>query len=113
MKNLYAIILPLLILGCSSQPPSNIIHIEIAPDKLLLEKQSISMNKFESELKFIVEGRVKQGIKKNDLTIELLIDNKTRRGDIVDLEAAMRRQNVRKILYASEDSDKQVLLRLD
>ncbi len=102
-----------LIAGCSTEPVSNIINVEIAPDQLKLEKRSIKISKFESELKYIVTAKLKKGIRRDDLTVNLVVDNKTQRGDIIDLEAAMRKLNVRKIFYSSFDSDKQVLLKLE
>ena len=71
------------------------------------------MSQFEAELKVIVGARLKSGLKRADLTVNVLVDNKTTRGDIVDLETAMRHLNVRKIMYSSNNSEKQVLLRLE
>jgi hypothetical protein len=39
-------------------------------------------------------------LKHDDLEIRLRVDANTRRGDIADLETAMRRLNVRKIFYS-------------
>ncbi|WP_276374995.1 hypothetical protein [Chryseolinea sp. H1M3-3] len=113
MKIIAPVIMALLIAGCSTEPVSNIINVEIAPDQLKLEKRPIKISKFESELKYIVTARLKKGVRRNDLTVNLVVDNKTQRGDIIDLETAMRKLNVRKIRYSSVDSDKQVLLNLE
>jgi hypothetical protein len=100
-------------IGCTSQPLSNTIFVEVTPDKLLLEKRQIDKNKFESELRFFVDMRLRKGLKMEDLKINLRVDKETLRGDIIDLETAMRRLKLRNVIYSSFENDQQMVLRLE
>jgi hypothetical protein len=103
----------LFMMGCNSEPPTNMIFVEISPKKLLLEKRHIKMRDFESELKFVVGLKLKEGFKKEELTVNVKVDDKTRRGDIVDLETSMRRLDVRKVMYSTFDNKPQGLFKLE
>jgi hypothetical protein len=100
-------------IGCTSKPLSDTIFVEVTPNKLLLEKRQIDKNKFESELKLLVDIRIKKGFKREDLTIDLKVDKETLRGDIVDLESAMRHLKLRQVIYSSFENDQQMVLRLE
>lgn len=97
----YLQFLLLMLVGCSSEPKSNIIFIEISPVNLLLEKKEIEKGSFEKELKIVIDYKLKQGFKKEELVVNLKVDKQTRRGDIADLEVTLRRLNVRKIIYST------------
>jgi hypothetical protein len=103
----------LLMLGCNSEPKSNIILVEISPDKLLLENRQVKIRDFESELKAVVRGKLKEGFKNDELTVNLKVDDKTTRGDVVDLESCMRRVSLRKVMYSSVGDEPQRLFRLE
>jgi adenosylcobinamide amidohydrolase len=68
----------------------------------MLEKREIEKSNFEKELKTVVDSKIKQGYKREQLIINLMVDKETRRGDIADLEVVMRRLNVRKIIYSTQ-----------
>ena len=102
-----------LLLGCNTAPKSNIILVEISPEKLVLENRQIKIREFESELKAIVRIKLKEGFKKEELTVNLKVDDKTTRGDIVDLESSMRRVSLRKVMYSSVGDEPQRLFRLE
>lgn len=98
----------LFLMCCSSEPKSNIIFIEISPAKLLLENREIEKRSFEKELKIVIDYKLKQGFKKEELVVNLKVDKQTRRGDIADLEVSLRRLNMRKIIYSTNTSDEGV-----
>jgi hypothetical protein len=76
------------------------ILVELFPDRLILEQRQIEKNDFEKELKLVINKKIEEGFKRDELTIVLKVDENTRRGDIADLETAMRRLNVRKVTYS-------------
>jgi hypothetical protein len=76
------------------------IFVELFPDRLILEQKQIEKNDFEKELKLVINKKIEEGFKLEDLTIVLKVDENTRRGNIADLETAMRRLNVRNVTYS-------------
>jgi hypothetical protein len=79
------------------------IFVELSPGRLILEQRQIEKNDFEKELKLAINKKIEEGFKRDELAIVLKFDGNTRRGDIADLETAMRRLNVRKVTYSVFD----------
>jgi hypothetical protein len=88
-------------IACSVEKKSNEIYVEISPEKLTLDKKAIYKDDFEKELKLIIEEKAANGIKREELIINLRVDSRTRRGDIADIETALRRLNVRRVIYST------------
>ena len=94
------IVLSLLLLtACSGD--NKIIHVQLSPEKLIVENKEINKTDFEKELKAIVDERQKDGIDRGELTIDLKADKNTRRGDLADIEVSLRRLNVRRVTYST------------
>ena len=92
-----------LVLLTSCSHDNKIIHVQLSPEKLLVENKEINKANFEKELKAIVDERKKNGINREALTIDLTADNNTRRGDLADIEVSLRRLNLRRIIYSTYD----------
>jgi hypothetical protein len=88
----------IILTSCSD---NNIISLQLSPEKLILENKEIDKADFEKELKIIVENRIKDGIDKKELIIDLKTDKRTKRGDLADIEVSLRRLNVRRINYST------------
>jgi biopolymer transport protein ExbD len=86
--------------ACLPDTRSKIISVDIGPGQLFVEGKPISLPEFEGALREVIGEKERQGLKHDDLEIRLRVDANTRRGDIADLETAMRRLNVRKIFYS-------------
>ena len=74
------------------------------------ETSSIDVNQktiikahFEKELKSIIDEKETTGFKREELVINLKVEERTRRGDIADIQVALRRMNVRRIIYSTFD----------
>jgi biopolymer transport protein ExbD len=88
-------------IACSTEKTANTIYVEINPGKLILNQETIKKEHFEKELKSIIEAKKTTGFKCEELVINLKVDERTRRGDIADIEVALRRLNVRRIVYST------------
>ena len=88
-------------IACSTEKTTNTIYVEISPGKLILNQKTIKKEHFEKELKTIIEEKETTGFKREELVINLRVDERTRRGDIADIEVALRRLNVRRIVYST------------
>jgi hypothetical protein len=86
--------------ACIHHPVSTAISVDISPGNLVIEGKPIKLPEFEGALRDVIDAKVRQGLKPDDLEIRLRVALNTRRGDIADLETAMRRLNVRKIFYS-------------
>ena len=84
----------------NSEIKKNEIFVELYPDRLILEQKQIKKNDFEEELKTVVDKKIDEGFKKDELTIVLKVEKNTRRGDVADVEMSMRRLNVRKLKFS-------------
>jgi hypothetical protein len=87
--------------ACGKELKSNNIFVEVSPGSLILEQRQIEKESFEKELKIVIDKKVREGFNKEELTINLRVDKNTRRGDIADMETAMRRLNMRKVIYST------------
>jgi len=101
------------VIGCSSPEVSNTIFIQISPKSLIVENKTVDKNKFASELKNLVKTKLKAGLKKDAITINVKVDPQTSRGEIVDLETDMRILDLKTVIYSSHENDKEVVLRLE
>ena len=88
-------------IACSVEKKTNQIYIEISPEKLTLDGKDIHKDDFEKELKLIIDEKKADGIKREQLVVNLKVDSRTRRGDIADIETALRRLNVRRVNYST------------
>jgi len=88
-------------IACSTEKTTNTIYVEISPEKLILNQKTIKKEHFEKELKSIIEEKETTGFKREELVINLKVDERTRRGDIADIEVVLRRLNVRRIVYST------------
>jgi hypothetical protein len=88
----------LLLTACSDK---KVILVQVSPERLILENKEIAKANFEKELKAIVDKKIKDGIKRNELTIDLVTDMRTKRGDLADIEVSLRRLNIRQITYST------------
>ena len=95
----YLALLLFITIACSTEKKTNTIYVEISPGKLILNQKTIKKEHFEKELKTIIEEKETTGFKREELVINLKVDERTRRGDIADIEVALRRLNVRRIIY--------------
>ncbi|GAA0196341.1 hypothetical protein GCM10009122_60910 [Fulvivirga kasyanovii] len=86
--------------GAKNEVNANLILVELYPDRLILEQKQIKKNDFEEELKTVVDKKIDEGFKKDELTIVLKVEKNTRRGDVADVEMSMRRLNVRKLKFS-------------
>lgn len=86
--------------ACGIELKTKNIFIELSPGSLLLERRKIDKTSFEKELKIVIDKKMQEGFEKEDLIINLKVDKNTRRGDIADLQTAMRRLNVKKVIYS-------------
>lgn len=100
-------------MGCSTPEVSNTIFVEISPKVLILENRSVDKNKFAVELKKVVKVKREAGFRTDSITVKIKVDPETSRGEIVDLEADLRRLSLKTVVYSSKDSDREVLLRLE
>src|SRR5688572_13870626 len=97
-------------IACSTEKKTNAIYIEISPGKLTLNQKTIKKAHFEKELKSIIDEKEATGFKREELVINLKVDERTRRGDIADIEVALRRLNVRRVIYSTFDKKQEVAL---
>ncbi|MCZ8020153.1 MAG: hypothetical protein O9294_00195 [Cytophagales bacterium] len=97
-KFTYAIFILLLLAACSN---NKVISIQVSPERLILENKEIAKADFEKELKAIVDKKIKDGIKRSELTVDLVTDLRTKRGDLADIEVSLRRLNIRRIIYST------------
>jgi hypothetical protein len=95
--------------ACGTELKTKEIFVELSPDSLVLEQKRIEKKDFEKELKTVIDKKIQEGFKKEELTINLTVDKNTRRGDMADLETAMRRLNVRKVIYSTFGKNKRAL----
>ena len=86
--------------GTESKIKTNDIFVEVYPDRLILDQKQIEKKDFEKELELVISKKIEGGFKRSELTIFLKVDESTRRGDIADIEASLRRLNVRKVTYS-------------
>lgn len=91
----------LLFTACGKELKTNNIFVEMSPASIILEQRQIEKGSFEKELKIVIDKKLREGFNKEELTINLRVDKNTRRGDIADVEVAMRRLNVRKVIYST------------
>jgi biopolymer transport protein ExbD len=90
----------LFLTNCSDKE-TNKISVILTPEKLQLEQTVIDKKEFEKELKIIVDRKIKSGLKKDELIIDLRVDKNTRRGDVADVEVSLRRLNIRQVTYST------------
>jgi hypothetical protein len=90
-----------LLFACSTEKMTNVIYIEVSPEKIILDQKPIVKVDLEKELKSVIDGRKAQGFKLEELIIDLRVDGRTRRGDLADIETTMRRLNIRKVKYST------------
>jgi hypothetical protein len=95
------LIIGLFLISCSQDKETNQIFVILTPDKLELDNKLIDKKEFEKELKIIVDKKLKTGLTKEELIINMKVDKDTRRGDIADIEVSLRRLNVRQITYST------------
>ena len=103
----YLTIVLFLLLGCSGDKATNFVNIEVSPDKLILEQKIIDKNDFQKELKIVIDKKLNEEFKLNELTMNFKVDRRTRRGDIADIETVMRKLNVRKVNYSTFGKEKE------
>ena len=99
----------LVLSACGTELKTKEIFVELSPNSLILEQKQIEKKDFEKELKTVIDKKIQDGFKKDELIINLKVDENTRRGDIADLETAMRRLNVRKVIYSTFGRNKRAL----
>jgi len=87
--------------ACSVEKKTNEIFVEISPEKLTLDQKNIQKDDFEKQLKIVIDKKKSDGFKREELIINLNVDKRTRRGDIADIETALRRLNVRRVNYST------------
>lgn len=85
--------------SCSGN--NKIIHVQLSPEKLIVENKKINKSDFEKELTSIISERKKDGIAREELTIDLRADRDTKRGDLADLEISLRRLNMKRVTYST------------
>jgi hypothetical protein len=79
------------------------ILVEVFPKEINIDGKKITHEEFEIELKKAINVRLEAGIKQEVLFVSLIVDADTKRGQIADIEVAMRKLNVRKVLYSTRD----------
>ncbi|HOX83692.1 MAG TPA: hypothetical protein PLJ60_03945 [Chryseolinea sp.] len=90
-----------LLTSCFTQTDKNIIFVRLSPEQFLLEQKEIKKENFQEELKSIIDQKTKNGIKKDELTIDLKVSEQTKRGNLADIEAVLRKLNIRKVTYST------------
>jgi hypothetical protein len=90
------------LLSCAGKE-TNKISVKVVLQEIFLDDKKIALDAFEDELKRIVDHKIKKGYKKEELVVKLVVDSKTKRGMIADIEVAMRKVNVRKVEYTALD----------
>jgi hypothetical protein len=102
--------------ACGTKLKTKDIFVELSPDGLILEQKQIERKDFEKELKIVIDRKINEGFRKDELIVNLKVDENTRRGDIADVETAMRRLNVKKVVYSAfgrkQTSDNKILTSL-
>lgn len=83
------------------------ISVKVTPTEITIEGKEIKHDEFEQELKKVVDSKVKQGLKRDDLFVRLFVDPNVKRGMLADIEVSMRRLNIRKILYSTIQPERQ------
>lgn len=83
------------------------ISVKVTPTEITIETKEIKHDEFEQELKKVVDSKVKQGLKRDDLFVRLFVDPNVKRGMLADIEVSMRRLNIRKILYSTIQPERQ------
>jgi len=97
----YLLFLLFILTACATPTNKNTIYIRLSPEKLLLEQREIEKEDFLEEFKLVVRQKMKEGIKKETLKIDLQVNEQTRREDIADIEFVFRRLDVRTINYTT------------
>ena len=85
------------------QKDTNKISVKVSPEEVLIDGRKIEVEKFQSELKKIIDDKVKTGYKKDELVIRMAVNSRTKRGMLADIEVAMRKLNVRQVEYSTSE----------
>lgn len=103
----YGIIILLAFISCTSQPKTitNEIFIELSSRQLTLERKEIKKEDLEKELKSVIEMKLNEGLRREDLIVNVKVDGETKRGDVADLSILLRTLNIRKINYYDLNKD--------
>jgi hypothetical protein len=83
------------------QKETNKISVKVSPEEVLIDGQKIEVDKFQGELKKVVDYKVKTGYKKDELVIRMAVNPGTKRGMLADIEVAMRKLNIRRVEYST------------
>ncbi|HEX6891991.1 MAG TPA: hypothetical protein VF141_14890 [Chryseolinea sp.] len=86
-----------------NQKETNKISVKVSPQEVLIDGRKIEVEKFQSELKKIIDDKVKTGYKKDELVIRMAVNSRTKRGMLADIEVAMRKLNVRRVEYSTSE----------
>src|SRR5262245_43355564 len=104
MKNArYLAICCLIIFGCSNSKSNKTVYIEIAPSKLTVNKEIVGIQDLERRLRGIIDEKKKAGIRSDELTVDVTVDPRTKRGTIADFEMILRKVNLRKLTFREPD----------
>jgi hypothetical protein len=90
-----------IILSSCGQKPTKRILIKLSPQEITIENIKVDADKFQDELKKIIDDKVDDGYKREELIVSLRVDSETKRGMIADIETAMRKLNVRRVEYST------------
>jgi biopolymer transport protein ExbD len=96
----YMMLFLLLLISCSTEKKTNIIYVEVSPEKITLEQKTVKKENLEKELKSIIANKKTQGFKSEELIIDLKVDERAKRGALADIETTLRRLNLRKVSYS-------------
>ncbi|NOT74088.1 MAG: hypothetical protein HOP08_04105 [Cyclobacteriaceae bacterium] len=97
-KSKYVLLFGLIFLGCSSEN-EKIIFIEINPKTVIIDKVQVDHDAFESAISKIVDQKLADGFKRNELIIDLSVHEEVKRSLADDIEGKLKNLNFEKIHY--------------